>query len=1013
MARAMIEVVGDARSYLASLKRSSQATRTFEGDLKKLATNTKATAEARVKASVQTDQRLRSEITMYKELAAAAKRGSREEVAASNLAAQAQKRLSTATATSTREQKQLAAAATRAGHSIRTAERETGKIGRGALAGAGAFRSMGRSLAFASAGFLGFAAVSEGIKAVVSGAASLQKEIGKVGVVFQGAKGQVLAWAKSLPPALGMTTVEALKAANTFGRMIAPLGIARKQAADMATELGHLAPDLAAFADIPVDKVILALRGGLAGMARPMRQFGVFLSTDRLAAEALSAGIVKSTADMSKVAPAQEKVSIATAKAAAARKKYGEGSVEAKSAELALENATKSLSAAFGGHVPKLNQAQKTLAAYNLILKDTRDLQGYAEKTGKSWAGEQRQLHAIIGNLEEAIGKLLLPTFLKWLTALTTWLSQSKNQRTIIDAIRGSIDALGKAFGAAWALIGPLFKAVQGVAIAVGGWKDALILAAGAWVGFKVAALTSTLAVTTANLVAAEVVSSAWKAALLATGWGALAVAAGAAAAYIMTHWKKVKVFFEELWIHLQRGAVAAALGIIEPFTHLGHILGGWAQSAKRSLEAELASLTGDLSGLGAAAGNAMGKSLTDSIGAWGPAAKAAAYAAFQQAASAFAPPVTARDRRAINSEAEAAAVRAGDAKQKAVNAAAAKAKVKADKAAQAAADKALKDAQAAYAKALADATAAGKGLTTGTPQSASDKASKEAAARLKRQYRFLGLTASGEAKLTVSWLRTQLGTLEKVVKGTFLDTEAQRSQMDKLRTLLSGKLGQLSDEMKAKIRELIDGAKQKLADFKTAVTSAANDLRGTMGELFQGPVLNPSEQQKQMALGVKFTPTDTGTLTKDVRAQTQQFTKFEQGLATLGKRGAPKELLKELRAQGMSAAPEVAALAGATGPKLAAFLAAFRAREKAIGKEAVMEVKASLVHLHTPKVNLDWTSHRTLGGAAGGEQPIVVYVNLDGKRIATATTRHQQRKGKRSTSQTRGRGGGTNVGLG
>ncbi len=55
-------------------------------------------------------------------------------------------------------------------HAVKTFEKDTSKATRGALAGSGAFKAMGRSLAFASGGFLAFAGVSQFLSKSVSAA---------------------------------------------------------------------------------------------------------------------------------------------------------------------------------------------------------------------------------------------------------------------------------------------------------------------------------------------------------------------------------------------------------------------------------------------------------------------------------------------------------------------------------------------------------------------------------------------------------------------------------------------------------------------------------------------------------------------------------------------------------------------------------------------------------------------------------------------------------------------------
>jgi len=59
-----------------------------------------------------------------------------------------------------------------------------------------------------------------------------------------------------------------------------------------------------------------------------------------------------------------------------------------------------------------------------------------------------------------------------------------------------------------------------------------------------VATRVATQAIVTTNVIAAGAVKAAWRTALIATGWGALAVAAGIAVELIIRHWDRFRAFF-------------------------------------------------------------------------------------------------------------------------------------------------------------------------------------------------------------------------------------------------------------------------------------------------------------------------------------------------------------------------------------------------------------------------------------------------------------------------------------
>lgn len=86
-----------------------------------------------------------------------------------------------------------------------------------------------------------------------------------------------------------------------------------------------------------------------------------------------------------------------------------------------------------------------------------------------------------------------------------------------------------------------LKRAVVDLTVAVIVWKSQTIIA---FAAVQVAALRSAIMVAGSWTAAMASVKAATRSALIATGWGALAVAAGLAADYVMTHWDEVRAYF-------------------------------------------------------------------------------------------------------------------------------------------------------------------------------------------------------------------------------------------------------------------------------------------------------------------------------------------------------------------------------------------------------------------------------------------------------------------------------------
>jgi len=94
-------------------------------------------------------------------------------------------------------------------------------------------------------------------------------------------------------------------------------------------------------------------------------------------------------------------------------------------------------------------------------------------------------------------------------------------------------------------------------------------------------------------------------------------------------------------------------------------------------------------------------------------------------------------------------------------------------------------------------------------------KAAKEAA-----QFAGLGLGTGGEDLApSIANLKKQLTKVRDAVKGTILDTRANRGLFARIASELAGHFGALTDNVKAKIKEMLDAIDQQLKDHATDQT--------------------------------------------------------------------------------------------------------------------------------------------------------------------------------------------------
>jgi hypothetical protein len=164
----VIEIVGDERSYLRAAENTLATNTKLDASFKQVGVSSSLSADAQIKAAVRARSALQANLTALQGRAASLPAGSAEQLAATSLAADAERKLARSYGVTTREGERLSG-------SSRTLERDLGKASRGALAGSGVFRGLGRSLAFASSGYLAFAGVSGLLRNSIDGAEALEK----------------------------------------------------------------------------------------------------------------------------------------------------------------------------------------------------------------------------------------------------------------------------------------------------------------------------------------------------------------------------------------------------------------------------------------------------------------------------------------------------------------------------------------------------------------------------------------------------------------------------------------------------------------------------------------------------------------------------------------------------------------------------------------------------------------------------------------------------------------------
>lgn len=125
--------------------------------------------------------------------------------------------------------------------------------------------------------------------------------------------------------------------------------------------------------------------------------------------------------------------------------------------------------------IKKLEATGHHLEAQRIILREVKsEFGGSARAAGKTFGGQINLLKVNIENLEERIGKLLLPTLNRWARRINAWLGNARNQRTVINHIRRGAKLLADVMRTVARWTQRAAVVARRFSNAVGGWQNAL-----------------------------------------------------------------------------------------------------------------------------------------------------------------------------------------------------------------------------------------------------------------------------------------------------------------------------------------------------------------------------------------------------------------------------------------------------------------------------------------------------------------------------------------------------------
>lgn len=414
------------------------------------------TARDSVAASLAQRRSLAQEVEGYRAVAAASAKGSATQVEANRLAA---------------------ASAQRLGVELTVVERQAlvsagalSKLERGAIAGSGAFRGMGRSVAFASLSFIGAYGLVGAVRSSIDAVNDLDNQTVRAVTVFRESAPEIERWAQTATHNLGFAKSSALETANAFGTIFTAAGLQGPKAAAFSEDLAKVSAAISlARGESDPSSATAALRVALTGRGRALRAYGIILDDTSIKAKALELGLVRGAADPTKTLLAQRRLNEAVAQAQALRVTPGATGLQIAKADDAVIASQAKLRTALAGTVPALNLQQKAIAAHAIIVEQgARFVDRYGASLDTA-AGRSRRFHEGVGELKEELGGALYPSFTKTVEGITDYIASLEEGGKRHEQFTTDLHDVEAAAGALYSGLKLLGTAFTEISTAVGG----------------------------------------------------------------------------------------------------------------------------------------------------------------------------------------------------------------------------------------------------------------------------------------------------------------------------------------------------------------------------------------------------------------------------------------------------------------------------------------------------------------------------------------------------------------
>ncbi len=231
--------------------------------------------------------------------------------------------------------------------------------------------------------------------AAIKFATDTEESLNKVRVAFGDSASEVEEFAKTSLESFGIARGSALDMTALFGDMATGMGVSRKEASKLSTDLVGLAGDLASFKNINIAEVTTALSGVFTGETESLKRLGIVMTETNLKQFALNEGIKTQIKDMTQAEKIALRFQFVLSATANAQGDFARTSGGAANQGRIFQESLKELAASFG---------EELLPAFTKILKKLNNI----IKVFKNLDPSTKKVVVVVGLLAAAIPPLIL-----------------------------------------------------------------------------------------------------------------------------------------------------------------------------------------------------------------------------------------------------------------------------------------------------------------------------------------------------------------------------------------------------------------------------------------------------------------------------------------------------------------------------------------------------------------------------------------------------------------------------